>query len=123
MVALSRDHHQKEDPMPKLLITASYTSDGAKGLLVEGGSGRRAQVQQALQSIGGKLETMYFAYGDTDVILIADVPDAVSGLALSVVASASGTVRITTTPLITVEEMDAACKKSVAYRGAGAAGV
>jgi len=109
--------------MPKLLITASYTSDGAKGLLVEGGSGRRAQVQQALQSIGGKLETMYFAYGDTDVILIADVPDAVSGLALSVVASASGTVRITTTPLITVEEMDAACKKSVAYRGAGAAGV
>jgi len=80
-------------------------------------------VQQALQSIGGKLETMYFAYGDTDVILIADVPDAVSGLALSVVASASGTVRITTTPLITVEEMDAACKKSVAYRGAGAAGV
>jgi uncharacterized protein with GYD domain len=123
MVALSRDHISKEVPVPKMLITASYTSEGAKGLLVEGGSGRRAQVQQALQSIGGKLETMYFAYGDTDVILIADVPDAVSGLALSVVASASGTVRITTTPLITVEEMDAACKKSVAYRGAGAAGV
>ena len=109
--------------MPRYLITASYTAEGAKGLLVEGGSGRRAQVQQAVQGLGGKLEAMYFAYGDNDVVLIADVPDAVSGLALSLAANASGTVKITTTPLITVEEMDAACKKSVSYRGAGAAGV
>jgi uncharacterized protein with GYD domain len=109
--------------MPKYLITASYTSDGAKGLLLEGGSGRRSMIQKALQSLNGKLEAMYFAYGDTDVILIADVPDAVSGLALSMAANASGTVKVTTTPLITVEEVDAACKKQVAYRGAGAAGV
>ena len=109
--------------MPRYLITASYTAEGAKGLLVEGGSGRRAQVQQAVQGLRGKLEAMYFAYGDNDVVLIADVPDAVSGLALSLAANASGTVKITTTPLITVEEMDAACKKSVSYRGAGAAGV
>ena len=109
--------------MPKYLITASYTSDGAKGLLVEGGSGRKAQIEKTLQSIGGRLESMYFAYGDTDVLIIADVPDAVSGLALSMAANASGTVKVTTTPLITVEEVDAASKKSVAYRGAGAAGV
>jgi uncharacterized protein with GYD domain len=109
--------------MPKYLITASYTADGAKGLLVEGGSGRRAVIQKALQSVGGSLESMYFAYGETDVIIIADVPDAVSGLALSLATNASGTVNTTTTPLITVEEMDAACRKSVSYRGAGAAGV
>ena len=107
----------------RYLITGSYTSDGSKGLLVEGGSGRKAQIQKALQSIGGKLEAMYFAYGDTDVFVIADIPDAVSGLALSMAANASGTVKVNTTPLITVEEVDAACKKSVAYRGAGAAGV
>jgi uncharacterized protein with GYD domain len=109
--------------MAKYLITASYTTEGTKGLLMEGGTGRKSALDKALQHLGGRLETMYYAYGDTDVILIADVPDAVSGLALSLAANASGTVKVTTTPLITVEEVDAACKKSVMYRGAGAAGV
>ena len=109
--------------MAKFLITASYTTEGTKGLLVEGGSGRKAVIEKALQSLGGKLEAMYYAYGETDVVLIADMPDVVSGLALSLQANASGTVKVTTTPLLTVAEVDAACKKSVAYRGAGAAGV
>jgi uncharacterized protein with GYD domain len=109
--------------MARFLITASYTAEGTKGLLQEGGSGRKAAIQQALQAMGGKLESMYYAYGDTDVVLIADMPDAASGLALSLAANASGTVRVTTTPLLTIEEVDAACKKTVAYRPAGAAGV
>jgi uncharacterized protein with GYD domain len=109
--------------MPKFLITASYTSDGTRGLLLEGGSGRKKMIESALQGLGGKLEAMYYAYGETDVVLIADVPDAVSGLALSLAANASGTVKVSTTPLITVEEVDAACKKSVAYRGPGVAAV
>jgi uncharacterized protein with GYD domain len=109
--------------MARYLITGSYTAEGTKGLLIEGASGRKAVIQKALQGLGGKLEAMYYAYGDTDVILIADLPDAVSGLALSLAANASGTVNVKTTPLITIEEIDAACKKSVAYRGAGAAGV
>jgi uncharacterized protein with GYD domain len=106
--------------MPKYLITASYTPEGTKGLLAEGGSGRKAVVQKAVQGLGGKLDAMYFAYGDTDVVLICDMPDAASGLALSLAANASGTVKVRTTPLITVEEVDAACKTSVSYRGAGA---
>jgi uncharacterized protein with GYD domain len=109
--------------MPKFLITASYTAEGTKGLLTEGGSGRKAIIQKAVQGLGGTIEAMYFAYGDDDVLLIVDVPNAVGGLALSLAANASGTVRVKTTPLITVEEVDAACKTSVAYRGAGAAGV
>ena len=109
--------------MAKFLISASYTSDGTRGLLQEGGSGRKDAVQKALQSLGGSLDAMYFAYGDNDVVLIADVPDAVSGLALSLAANASGTVNVRTTPLITVEEMDKACKKLVMYRPAGGAAV
>jgi uncharacterized protein with GYD domain len=108
--------------MAKYLITATYTAEGAKGLLAEGGSGRKAVVEKALKSLGGRLEAMYYAYGNADVLVIADVPDAVSCLALSLTTNASGTVKVTTTPLITVEEIDAACKKSVAYRGAGVAG-
>lgn len=109
--------------MAKYLITASYTAEGTRGLLQEGGSGRKAAIQQVMQSMGGKLEAMYYAYGDTDVVLIADMPDAASGLALSLAANSSGTVKVTTTPLLTIEEVDAACKKTVAYRPAGAQGV
>jgi len=109
--------------MAKFLISASYTSDGTRGLLQEGGSGRKNAIQKALQSLGGSLDAMYFAYGENDVVLIADVPDAVSGLALSLAANASGTVSVKTTPLITIEEMDDACKKVVMYRPAGAAAV
>lgn len=109
--------------MAKYLITGSYTTDGTKGLLVEGGSARKAAVEKALQGLGGKLEAIYYALGDADVVVIIDVPDAVSALALSLTVNASGAVNIKTTPLLTVAEVDAASKKSVAYRGAGAAGV
>jgi uncharacterized protein with GYD domain len=108
--------------MAKFLITASYTSEGTRGLLLDGGSGRKAAVEKTLHDMGGKLEAMYYAYGDTDVVLIADLPDAASALALSLRVNASGTVNVTTTPLITIEEVDAACKKSVAYQPAGAVG-
>ena len=109
--------------MAKYLITGSYTAQGTKGLLTEGGSGRRAVIEKALKGMGGKLDAMYYAYGDTDVVLIVDMPDVASGLALSLAANASGTIEVKTTPLLTIEEVDAACHKSVAYRGAGAAGV
>jgi uncharacterized protein with GYD domain len=106
--------------MPKFLIKGSYSAAGAKGLIKEGGSARKAAIEKALAGIGGKLETMYYAYGDTDVYVIADVPDLVSGVALSLTVNASGAATATTIPLLTVQEMDAACKKTVDYRGAGA---
>jgi uncharacterized protein with GYD domain len=109
--------------MAKYLITGSYTTEGTKGLLAEGGSARKAAVEKALEGLGGKLESIYYAYGDTDVLIIADIPDVSSAVALSLVVNASGAVNIKTTPLLTVAEVDAACKKTVAYRPAGAAGV
>ena len=106
--------------MPKFLIKASYTAEGAKGLLKEGGSARRAAVQKVLDGLGGKLEGFYFAYGDVDAYVICDVPDAVAGIAVSLAVNASGAVRASTTPLIPVEEIDAAAKRSVGYRAPGA---
>ena len=106
--------------MAKFLIHGSYSSEGARGLLKEGGTGRKAAVEKALQGLGGRLESIYYTFGADDVVLICDVPDAVSGLALSLVVNASGAVRISTTPLLTVEEVDSACKKAVNYRPAGA---
>ena len=106
--------------MAKFLIKGSYTAQGTQGLMKEGGSGRRAAVQKAIEGMGGKLECIYYTFGTDDVIVICDMPDAGSGLALSLAVNASGAVRISTTPLLSVEEVDAACKKTVSYRAAGA---
>jgi len=106
--------------MAKFLIQRSYTAQGTQGLMKEGGSGRKAAVQKAVEGMGGKLECIYYTFGTDDVIVICDMPDAGSGLALSLAVNASGAVRISTTPLLSVEEVDAACKKTVSYRAAGA---
>ena len=105
--------------MPKFLITASYTTEGVRGLLKAGGSSRRAAVQNAAESVGGKLEAFYFTFGDRDAIVICDLPDNTAATALSLTVGASGFAQVSTTPLITVDEVDTATKKSVSYRGPG----
>ena len=106
--------------MPKFLIKASYTAEGARGLMKEGGSARRAAVEKLIQGLGGRIEAFYYAYGDADAYIIAEVPDASIGLSLSLAVNASGAVQLSMTPLITPEEMDAAAKRTVAYRAPGA---
>jgi uncharacterized protein with GYD domain len=105
--------------MPKFLVATSYSAEGAKGLLKEGGSGRRAVAEKLLKSAGGRLESMYFAFGTDDVYLIVDLPDNASAAALSLNISASGAVHARTVPLMTCEEMDMAAKKPVDYRKPG----
>ena len=99
---------------------ASYNPDGVRGLLKDGGTKRRDTVQKLVEGMGGKLEAFYYAYGADDAVIIAELPDANSGLAISLTVNASGAVRLSTTPLITPEEIDAASKKSVDYRVPGA---
>lgn len=86
----------------------------------DGGTGRKKAIDAAVKSVGGKLDAMYFCIGDIDVILIIDVPDTASAVAVGVAASASGAARTKTTQLLTVDEMDEACKKTVKYRAPGA---
>ena len=105
--------------MPKYLIQASYTPEGVKGLLKDGGSKRRAAAAAAVKSLGGNLEVFYFAFGDTDVFAIADAPDNLSAAAVSLAVTASGAVQAKTTVLLTPEEMDQAAKKTVSYRPPG----
>ena len=105
--------------MAKFLVTASYNTEGVRGLIKEGGTGRRDAIEKLVAGMDGKVEAFYFAYGDPDVFVIVDVPDAVSGLAISLAVNASGAVRLRTVPLITPEEIDRAAKKTVAYRPPG----
>jgi len=105
--------------MPKYLIQASYTAEGARGVLKSGGSARWVAAQQAIESVDGKIEAFYFAFGEDDVYVILDAPDNVSLAAASLAINASGAVRTKTTVLLTPEEIDQAAKKTVRYRPPG----
>src|SRR5207302_10456130 len=98
---------------------ASYTAEGLKGLHKDKASGRREAVSHSVAALGGKLEAMYFAFGQDDVCVIVDLPDHASAAAFCMAASASGLVRTHTTPLMTVDEADEALKKNVDYRAPG----
>ncbi len=106
--------------MPKFMVQATYTTEGAKGLLRDGGSKRRAAVEKMITGLGGKMEAFYYAFGPTDVFVIADLPDAASAAAIGLAISSSGSVTSTTTALLAAEEIDAAAKKQVAYTRPGA---
>ena len=105
--------------MAKFLWKASYSSDGAKGLLKEGGTGRRAAVEQVVEGMGGKVEAFYYALGDDDVIVIVDLPDNTTAAAISIAINSVGAVQVKTVPLLTAEDLDEATKKSVEYRPPG----
>jgi len=108
--------------MPKYLIEANYTAEGLKGLAKDKGSGRANAVSAAVAGLGGKVESFYFAFGDRDAVIIADMPDNVSCAALSLAASASGLVSCRTTPLLTPAEVDQALKVKHGYRAPGKKG-
>lgn len=106
--------------MPKYLFQASYTASGMQGLKKDKASGRKAAVQAAIKSLGGKLEAFYFAFGADDAVIIADLPGNVAAAAVSATTAATGMVTIRTTPLVTVEEMDEALGMEGKYRAPGA---
>jgi uncharacterized protein with GYD domain len=104
----------------RYLWKVSYTAAGAKGLLGEGGSSRRELLRTLLESKGGTLETFDYALGEDDAYLIAEVPNVTDVMAVSLTVAAAGGARVTTIPLLTPEDVDAAAKQDVQYRAPGA---
>ena len=102
--------------MPKYLFQASYTQEGLSGLVNEGGTRRRAMVEDLVDAVGGTLEAFYYAFGDSDLYAIVELPDDISATATSVAIGASGAASIKTTVLVTPETVDEAVKRSVGYR-------
>jgi uncharacterized protein with GYD domain len=105
--------------MAKYLVRANYVGDGIKGLLKEGGSSRRDAVEKLIGSVGGSVEAFYYAFGDTDLFIITDLPDNVTAAGLSLLVSSVGTATTQVTVLLTPEEVDAAVKISPSYRAPG----
>ena len=105
--------------MPKYLFQASYTAEGVGGLLKEGGSKRVEMVADMISGVGGTLESCYYAFGEDDVILIAELPDEETAVALSLTVTASGAISVKTTVLLDPATIDAAVQKSANYRPPG----
>jgi len=106
--------------MPKYLVIGSYTAEGTRGVLAEGGTARRAATEQLITSLGGTMEAYYFAFGGDDFYIIADMPGHAAVAAAALTAGASGAVKARTIVLLTPEEVDAVSKLSPKYRAPGA---
>ena len=106
--------------MHKYLFEIRYNAEGVKGVAREGGSSRRAAATQAIESLGGKVEAFYFAHGDVDVYAIVGFANPIDALATSLTVNQTGVMSVKTVVLIAPEELDAAAKKTVAFRPPGA---
>ena len=106
--------------MPKYLFEANYTAQGLQGLLKEGGTSRRSVFEEMAKEQGGTLESFYYAFGGADLYLTFDLPDTATAAAISINIGAGGALGIKTVQLISPEEIDAACGKTVNYRPPGA---
>lgn len=99
--------------MPKYLFQLSYSTEGFKILLKDGGTKRRELTEQVMKELGGNVEAYYFALGDTDVYIISDVPDTLAAAVASLNVNAGGVVKLKTTVLLTPEEIDQATKRDI----------
>jgi uncharacterized protein with GYD domain len=106
--------------MAKYLFIGSYTADGAKGLLKDGGSKRREAIQQLIESVGGKLESIYWGFGKDDSYTVADFPSPAAAAAAALKVGSSGSARVRTVPILTAEDLDAATQMSPTFRPPGA---
>jgi uncharacterized protein with GYD domain len=105
--------------MAKFMFQASYTPAGVKAMAREGGTKRRGAVGAAIEALGGRMESFYYAFGSHDLVVIADLPDNVAPVALAMAVNQTGLVNLSTVVLVTADEMDRAAKKAVRYRAPG----
>jgi uncharacterized protein with GYD domain len=105
--------------MPKYLVQASYTREGVQGVQAKGGSSRRDAVAETARSLGGELESFYFAFGEHDAYVVVDLPDNEAAAAVALTVNAAGGAAVKTTVLLTAEQVDEAAKRSVEYRPPG----
>jgi uncharacterized protein with GYD domain len=105
--------------MPKYLFKASYTPQGAQGVMKEGGSSRRDTIRKLAENSGGTMECFYFGFGETDAYVICDVPNNSTAAAIALAVNSSGAAHLNTVALMTPEEVDEATRTTVEYRAPG----
>lgn len=105
--------------MPKYLLEVDYTLQGVKALVDKGGSARQSAAEAAIKSVGGKIESFYFAFGGTDAYVVMDAPDNQAAAAVALTVSAGGGATVRTVVLLTPDDIDEASARQVSYRPPG----
>jgi uncharacterized protein with GYD domain len=105
--------------MKKYLIKGIYNSEGIKGLIQEGGSGRRIAIEKMLEGLGGKIESFYYSLGADEVYVIVELSDDIAATVVGLAVNGAGLVKISISGLLSATDVDAASKKSVTYRAPG----
>jgi uncharacterized protein with GYD domain len=107
--------------MPKYIGLFKYSPEGAKGFLKEKAEAREAAVKKAYASVGGKVEAAYWAAsGEYTGVVIAELPDAASAAALSMLVQSSGALdTYGGFEVLTSSEFDRALSKGMTYRPPG----
>ncbi|GIF75881.1 GYD domain-containing protein [Asanoa siamensis] len=106
--------------MAKYLFIAAYTAEGIRGLLADGGSGRVDAARTTCESVGGRLESMYYSFGEQDAYITCDLPDNTAAAAVSLAVAATGALDTRTVVLLTPDEIDEATRTAVSFRAPGA---
>ncbi len=98
--------------MPFYLVQASYSSQ-ATAAMIKNPQDRAAATRPVFERMGGKLHGLWLAFGEYDVVAIAEVPDNVSAAAISMAVGATGALSAyRTTALLTPAEATEAMKKA-----------
>ena len=106
--------------MAKYLWKVHYTLEGGRGVRKEGAASRVAFIKQMAAGVGGTVESFYFAFGDVDAYVIADLPDDTTAAAIAMAVTTAGGASLETVKLLTAEQVDQAIGVDVGYRAPGA---
>lgn len=102
--------------MPQYLLQFAYTAE-TWAALSKNPVDRTEGISALAKKFGGRLIGLHYTMGDYDGVVLCDMPDDVTAMALAVAAVAPGHLRSTkTTRLFSAAEMVEALRKS---HGAG----
>ena len=98
--------------MAHYLLQVSYTSD-AWATQVKNPQDVMGRARPVIEGLGGKIDTVYYAFGDYDLVGIMEMPDNVSVAAFAISTASGGSLKnIKTTTLMSFEEAIDAMKKA-----------
>lgn len=103
----------------KYLVKAKYSASGIGGVMKMGGTSRRQAIDKMLNDLGGKLESFYYTLNPDEAYLICELPDEITGAAVSMTVDSTGMADISITSLLTPEDIDKASHIAVNYRTPG----
>ena len=106
--------------MARYMFKVAYSKEGMQGVIKEGAASRQTFIEKMAAEMGGSISSFDFAFGDTDVYVIAEMPDHVTAASVATAVAASGAASIETVVLLSADDVDRAIGKHAPYRAPGA---